>query len=84
MNYIYGNGLRNQRADPNPVLEQWKGSATHIGNVEVKAFWETAKAKAVAEKQGCYVFALQAAKGFRFWYVGKATMTMKQECLQAL
>jgi hypothetical protein len=60
-----------------------KGSAKHIGKAEVKAFWATNDAKAVAEKQGCYVFALKAAKGFRPWYVGKATKSMEQECMHS-
>ena len=38
-------------------------------------------AQLVAEKQGCYVFALRASKGYRPWYVGKAAKSMKQECL---
>lgn len=66
-----------------PFQKNGAGSSKHIGKAEVKAFWESTEAKAVAEKQGCYVFALQAAKGFRPWYVGKATKTMEQECLQA-
>jgi hypothetical protein len=35
----------------------------------------------VCKKQGCYVFALKAAKGFTPWYVGKSTKSMKQEAL---
>ena len=56
-------------------------STKHIGNDEVKQFWSLAEAKKIADKQGCYVFALKAAQGFRPWYIGKATKTMKQECL---
>lgn len=64
-----------------PFQKSVQGCAKHIGKVEVKAFWETAEAEAIAEKQGCYVFALKAGKGFRPWYVGKATKTMRQESL---
>jgi hypothetical protein len=67
---------------PIPFQKHGKGSAKHIGKAEVRAFWETDEAHAIAEKQGCYVFALQAAKGFRAWYTGKATKSMQQECLQ--
>lgn len=65
-----------------PFQKATAGSVKHIGNAEVKAFWKNAKAKAIAKKQGCYIFALQAAKGFRAWYIGKATKSMAQECLQ--
>jgi hypothetical protein len=67
---------------PIPFVKQHSGSAKHIGNKQMKQFWEDADAKTVVKKQGCYVFALQAAKGFCPWYVGKATKSMKQECLE--
>ena len=35
----------------------------------------------ISEKQGCYVFAIRASKGYRPWYVGKATKTIRQECI---
>lgn len=65
-----------------PFQKSGAGSAKHIGKAEVKAFWATKEAQDIADKQGCYVFALQAAKGFRPWYVGKATKSMGQECMQ--
>ena len=65
-----------------PFQKNGAGSAKHIGKDEVRQFWQSDAAQAIAEKQGCYVFALKAAKGFRPWYVGKATKSMKQECLQ--
>lgn len=67
---------------PLPIPYQVSGNSKHIANRDVKVFWHSSEAKAIADKQGCYVFALQAAKGFRPWYVGKATKSMKQECLQ--
>ncbi len=63
-----------------PCQKQEAGSAKHIGKEEVKAFWESDEAQEIADKQGCYVFALRAGKGFRAWYVGKATKSMKKEC----
>jgi len=63
-----------------PFQKHGKGSAKHIGPAEEKAFWESKEAQKIADKQGCYVFALKAARGFRPWYVGKATKSMKQEC----
>jgi hypothetical protein len=66
-----------------PFQKKEKGSAKHIGKAEVKAFWASKEAQLIADKQGCYVFALQAARGFRPWYVGKATKSMAQECMQS-
>jgi len=66
---------------PIPFQKNKKGLAKHISNPDAKAFWKSAAARAIAEKQGCYVFALKAAKGFRPWYTGKATKSMRQECL---
>lgn len=68
---------------PIPFQRNGNGLVKHIGKAEVKTFWEMDEASAVSEKQGCYVFALQAGKGYRPWYVGKATKTMKQECLHS-
>jgi hypothetical protein len=66
-----------------PFQKSGKGSAKHIGKADVKAFWASKEAQEIANKQGCYVFALQAAKGFRPWYVGKATRSMEQECMHS-
>jgi hypothetical protein len=66
---------------PIPFQKNGMASAKHIGKDEAKEFWDQAEAEVIADKQGCYVFALKAAKGYRPWYVGKATKTMKQECL---
>lgn len=65
-----------------PYQAQESGSAKHIGRDEVRTFWESDDAIAIAEKQGVYVFALRAARGFRPWYIGKTTRNMKEECLQ--
>jgi len=65
-----------------PFRKQATGSAKHIGKDEVKKFWESNEAKVITDKQGCYVFALRAAKGFRPGYVGKATKSMKEECFE--
>ncbi len=55
------------------------GSLVHITDETIAAFWKEPVAVEMAGKQGCYIFALQAAKGFTPWYVGKATKTFKQE-----
>lgn len=62
-----------------PYSSQKTGSAKHVGKDEIRAFWD-GEASKIAQKQGCYVFALKVGKGFTPWYVGKATKSMKQEC----
>ncbi len=57
------------------------GNLKFIEGVHVRAFWKQRTAKAIAAKQGCYVFALRASRGYTPWYVGKATKTFKQEAL---
>jgi hypothetical protein len=66
---------------PIPYTGQIKGTSKHITNENAKAFWEKEEVKQVAMKQGCYIFALKAGKGFTPWYVGKATKNFKQEAL---
>ena len=56
------------------------GSSKHIGKAHARDFWENHDAQLVAKKQGCYVFAMCASRGFKPWYVGKATRSMEQEC----
>ena len=65
-----------------PFQKQQSGSAKQISRDDAKAFWDDKDAASVGDKQGCYVFALQAAKGFKAWYVGKATKSMAQECFE--
>lgn len=63
-----------------PFDGQEKGCCKKINKEHIKKFWEQAEVAAIKQKQGCYVFALRAAKGFTPWYVGKAGKTLKQEC----
>src|SRR5665213_424981 len=56
-------------------------NAKEILSRHVISFWTKADVEAVAKKEGCYIFALRAAKGFCPWYVGKATRSFKQEAL---
>ena len=65
-----------------PFQRQQSGSAKQISKADAKSFWDDEEAATVARKQGCYVFALQAAKGFTPWYIGKATKSMAQECFE--
>ncbi len=53
-------------------------SARIIGQQEGRSFFEIYSD--LAERCGCYVFAIRNGSGFKVWYVGKATKTFKQEC----
>ena len=55
------------------------GPKKRITDENISAFWKDSIAHAMTQKQGCYIFALKAAKGYTPWYVGKATKTFKQE-----
>jgi len=52
----------------------------------VEKFWNGIKSdnssKKLLNKQGCYVFAIRAGKGFNPWYIGKTTKRFKDECFQ--
>ncbi len=63
-----------------PYEKQTKGASKRIGKDHVKQFWQNPKGKIFEDKQGCYIFALKAGKGFTPWYIGKATKSLKQEC----
>ena len=58
-----------------------KGISKRISRDHAKQFWADSELGEIKGKQGCYVFALAASKGFMPWYVGKATKTFAQEAL---
>ena len=64
-----------------PFRRQANGNAKHIDGAHVQAFWRNQSAQTIAKKQGCYVFALRAARGYCPWYIGKATCSFEQEAL---
>jgi len=66
-----------------PYRKPKKGSTKFITNQNVRAFWQKPEAAAMAAKQGCYVFALRASKGFTPWYAGMATKSFRQETLHS-
>lgn len=57
-----------------------RGSSRRIDTEGIRAFWE-AEAGRYSTKQGCYVFALRAGRGYTPWYVGKTKkQSFKDEC----
>jgi hypothetical protein len=58
-------------------------AAKRIPKEAVEAFWKYPEAKELANKHGCYIFALRAAKGFMPWYVGKACRPLVDEAFTA-
>lgn len=66
---------------PIPFASQRTGSSKQIDREKVVLFLELIAGQGIAEKHGCYVFAMRAAKGFRPWYVGKTTKGMAKECM---
>lgn len=50
---------------------------------QVKAFWAKAETSPFHLKQGVYVFARRAGKGFRPIYIGKSSKGFKGECFTA-
>ncbi len=43
-----------------------------VSKPEGISFWNTSAVQHLANKQGCYIFAIRAGRGFTPWYVGKA------------
>lgn len=51
-----------------------------IDSPQIKSFWNKAETTHFHRKQGIYVFATRAGKGFQPIYVGKSTKGFKTEC----
>ena len=60
-----------------------KGNSKIIDKPQKKEFLTRLNQAGLSDKQGCYVFALRAGPGYCPWYVGKATVSMRQECMSA-
>jgi hypothetical protein len=58
-------------------------STKRIKSEHVKQFWKSKAVVNYADKQGCYVFATRAGRGYRVWYVGKTKNKFSGECFQA-
>jgi len=55
-------------------------STKKILKEHINAFWKGTAASKYSEKQGCYIFAMRAGKGFTPWYVGKTKSSLVSEC----
>ena len=55
------------------------GRKKHISDQNIIEFWNDSSTQEIMEKQGCYIFALKAGRGYSPWYIGKATKNFKQE-----
>jgi hypothetical protein len=64
-----------------PIKIDLPKTTRHIDKAEKAAFLKKLDSLGLSMKNGCYIFALRAALGYRPWYVGKATKSMKQECM---
>lgn len=64
---------------PVPFEKAAKGNAKHVRLEHGREFWRSPGMEAFKSKQGCYIFATRAAKGFRPWYVGKAAKGFQKE-----
>lgn len=59
-----------------------EGKAARLITPQDKAAFVAVMEKhGVAEKHGCYVFALRSSKGYTPWYVGKAARPLAKECM---
>ncbi len=59
------------------------GKTKRIEDSHVVDFWDQPGQAELVMKQGCYVYALRAGKGYTPWYVGRASKTFKQESFQS-
>ncbi|MCA9279289.1 MAG: hypothetical protein H6815_08310 [Phycisphaeraceae bacterium] len=55
------------------------GIKKRIERQDCQYFWHNQTAESLYYKQGCYIFAMRAGKGFKPWYVGKAGKGFGQE-----
>lgn len=55
------------------------GSAKRVRSSDGVDFWTSEGVSHLRNKQGCYVFAIRAGKGFTPWYVGKASKGFERE-----
>jgi hypothetical protein len=64
---------------PFEIDYELNGSAKRVSRSDGVAFWSFEGVSHLRNKQGCYVFAIRAGKGFTPWYVGQASNGFEQE-----
>jgi len=69
---------------PIPFKKNGNGVSKRITKENAASFLASDDGKSIGPKQGVYIFALRAGKGFTPWYVGKATKSFKQEALHQM
>lgn len=57
---------------PFAIQSERNGVAKRIQTEHGIEFWKCPNVRHLKLKQGCYVFAMQASKGYKPWYVGKS------------
>ena len=55
------------------------GAIKRVEGEHRSEFWARREVAHLRKKQGCYVFAIRAGKGFTPWYVGRASKGFEQE-----
>jgi hypothetical protein len=58
-----------------------ESKARYITPDNKKAFIKELEDRGVAEKHGCYIFALRSSGGYTPWYVGQAARPLAKECM---
>jgi hypothetical protein len=64
-----------------PFVTRSDGITKRINPEQKAAFLRLVDEAGLSRKHGCYVFALRASKGYCPWYIGKATVSMRKECM---
>jgi hypothetical protein len=67
-----------------PCSNHASSSVKNITTVDRDNFMAELAGLDLAKKNGCYVFAMRAGRGFCPWYVGKTNRRLIQECMAPL
>lgn len=64
---------------PYDIDYESNGVAKRVRPSDGRDFWSYTDVDHLRKKQGCFVFAIRAGKGFTPWYVGQASKGFEQE-----
>jgi len=67
---------------PFEITFESNAAAKRVRPADGAEFWSYEDVQHLRQKQGCYVFAMQLAKGYTPWYVGKASKGFYQEIFE--